>query len=322
MKVLGLSFGRKMKNCELLVKQALMAAEAAGAEVKFVRMLDLEIKPCTGCGGCGNSLQKGGSGRCIIKDDLPFVDDLFLESDAIICAAPVYALGPSGQLKQIIDRFGPSHDRAFLNEENKLRIAAGKSGDELVDPRNFKDRFAGLISVGGAKTRNWVSYGLPTMHILCFPSHIKVVDQIDAFNMGSIGSPLLDDQLMERVAQLGRNVFEACGKKREEVEFKGDEQGICPVCHCNHLTVYDTTTVECPICGIYGTLSVDGDKVKVHFSEAEQKRSRLNYDGKLEHYLEIRSFGSVAGPKMAAGKEKIDATIGKYKGYAEVAPVK
>lgn len=322
MKVLGLSFGRKMKNCELFVKEALMAAEAAGAEVQFVRMIDLDIKTCTGCGACGASLDNGGSGRCVIKDDLPFIDDLYLECDAMIVAAPVYAVGPSGQLKQMIDRMGPSHDRAFLNENNKQRIAAGKTGDQLVDPRNFKDRFAGLISVGGASTRNWVAFGLPTMHLLCFPSQIKVVDQIDAFNMGSIGSPLLDDALMARVAQLGRNVAEAIGKPADEVTFKGDEDGICPVCHNNLLTVYKTTTVECPVCGIFGKLSVDGENVKVTFSEAEKARSRHTYEGKMEHYREIKGFGAIAGPKMMAGKDKIAAKIEKFKGYAETAPVK
>ena len=85
MKVLGLSFGRKMKNCEILVKEALLEAQSMGAEVQFIRMIDLDIKPCTGCGGCGNSLQKGGSGRCIIKDDLPMVDEAFMESDCDPC---------------------------------------------------------------------------------------------------------------------------------------------------------------------------------------------------------------------------------------------
>jgi flavone/flavonol reductase len=318
MKVLGISFGRKMKNCEILVKHALMEAEKAGAEVSFIRMVDLDVKTCTGCGGCGKSLDNGGNGRCIIKDDLPYVDEAVLNSDAIIVAAPVYALGPSGQLKQMADRFGPSHDLAFLTNANEQRKEAGKTGDELVDPRNFKHRYAGLISVGGAKTKNWVSLGLPTMHILCFPAQIKVVDQIDAYNMGSIGSPLLDKDLMERVARLGRNVTSSIGKRHEEVKWMGEEDGTCPVCHCDLLIANGTTTVECPVCGIYGKVAIEGEKLKVTFSEAEQKRSRLNYDGKLEHYTEIKSFGSIAGPKMAAAKDVLPGMLEKYKDYREV----
>ncbi|MGI6326413.1 MAG: flavodoxin family protein [Saccharofermentanales bacterium] len=318
MRILGLSFGRKMKNCEIMVKSALMEAEKAGADVAFIRMIDMDIKTCTGCGGCGRSLDSGGNGRCIIKDDLPYVDEEFLKADAIIVAAPVYALGPSGQLKQMADRMGPSHDLAFLTKANEQRIADGKTGDQLVDPRNFKQRYAGLISVGGASTRNWTSFGLPIMHILCFPSHIKVIDQIDAYNMGGIAHPLLDEQLMARVARMGRNIAQACGKPHSEVPFMGDEKGTCPVCNCDLLTVRGSTTVECPICGIYGQLSVEGDKVQVTFSEAEQKRSRLNYDGKLEHYVEIKGFGAIAGPKIKAAGDALNDKIKTFENYREL----
>lgn len=317
MKVLGLSFGRKMQTCEMLVKEALMAAEAEGHEVQFVRMMDLEIKPCTGCGGCFMGMATGRSGRCIIKDDLPLVDELLMESDGLIVAAPVYAVGPAGLLKTVVDRFGPSHDIAFLTETNKRRIAEGKTGDQLIDPRNFKERFAGLISVGGAMTRNWTAFGLPTMHLMCFSSQIKVIDQIDAYDMGRAGSCLLDKKLMAKTAQMGRNIAAAMGKPAAEVSFKGEEEGICPVCHNNLLTVFQTTTVECPVCGIYGKVSIEGEKLTVTFSEAEQHRSRLNYAGKMEHYLEINSMGAIAAPKLAAAKEEIAAQTAKYKGYKE-----
>lgn len=318
MRVLGLSFGRKMKNCEILCKAALMEAEKAGHEVAFIRMIDMDIKTCNGCGGCGKSLDSGGSGRCVIKDDLPYIDEEFLKADAIIVAAPVYALGPSGQLKQMADRMGPSHDLAFLTNANEKRKADGKTGDQLVDPRNFKQRFAGLISVGGASTRSWVSFGLATMHILCFPSGIKVIDQIDAYNMGGVGHPLLDEDLMGRVRRLGQHVAEACGKPHDEVPFQGDEEGTCPVCHLDLLTVRGSTTVECPLCGSYGHLSVEGDKVKVTFSAAEQKRSRLNYDGKLEHYTEIKGFGAIAGPKIRAAGDALNEKIKTYENYNEL----
>ncbi len=318
MRVLGISFGRRMKNCEILVKEALMEAEKAGHEVALIRMIDYDVKPCIGCGGCGNSLDKGGSGRCVIKDDLPLIDEEFLKSDAIIVGAPVYALGPSGQLKQMADRMGPSHDLAFLTMANKQRIAEGKTGDQLLDPRNFKQRYAGLISVGGAVTHNWVSFGLPTMHILCFPSQIKVIDQIDAYGMGSKGSPLLDEDLMERTRRLGRNIVSAVGKPHDEIGWLGDDDGVCPVCHCDLVMLSGTTRVECPVCGSYGQLSVDGDKVKVTFSEAEQKRSRLYLPGKMEHYNEIKSFSGIAGPKIMAAGDELKRKLKKYEGYREL----
>lgn len=318
MKVVGISFGRKMKNTELLVKEALLKAEESGAEVQFIRATHMDIKPCNGCGACMKSLATGGNGKCVIKDDLAILDEAILNADAVIYGAPVYVLGPTGQLKQMADRFGPSHDRAFLTMENEKRIKAGKTGEDLVDPRNFKNRFAALISVGGAVTQNWVSFGLPMMHLVCFSSHIKVVDQMDVYDMGRTGSVLLNQDLMDRAGKLGQNLISVIGKDRDLVSWMGDNEGTCPVCHCDLLTVNGTTTVQCPVCGIYGKLSVDGDKVRVAFSEAEQKRSRLNYDGKHEHWAEIMSMGPVAGPKLAAAAEELEIKMKRYEGYGEL----
>ena len=68
MKILGVTCGRKNSNTEILVKEALMGAEEAGAEVELVRLHDLTIKPCTGCNSCVIDLfEKGGAGHCMIR---------------------------------------------------------------------------------------------------------------------------------------------------------------------------------------------------------------------------------------------------------------
>ena len=46
MKILGISGGRKMGNSEILLKEALMGAKEEGADVEFIRMLDMDIRPC------------------------------------------------------------------------------------------------------------------------------------------------------------------------------------------------------------------------------------------------------------------------------------
>ena len=43
------------------------------------------------------------------------------------------------------------------------------------------------------------------------------------------------------------------------------------------------------MCGIAGELQVVDGKIEVSFSEAEQQRSRLRWDGKLEHSTEIKT---------------------------------
>jgi multimeric flavodoxin WrbA len=109
MKVLGLTCGRKMSNTEILVKEALMGAEEMGAEVELVRLMDLNIKPCTGCNSCVVDLfEKAGSGECIIKnDDFKFIDDKIHDCDGLVLGSPIYEKAPQGLLKVLNDRMGP-----------------------------------------------------------------------------------------------------------------------------------------------------------------------------------------------------------------------
>ncbi len=47
-KVMGITAGRKDSNSEILLKEALMYCEEAGAEVTMVNLKDYHIESCTG----------------------------------------------------------------------------------------------------------------------------------------------------------------------------------------------------------------------------------------------------------------------------------
>lgn len=132
MKVLGLSFGRQNGNCDTVLKQALLGAQTAGAEVEFLNTCNLRIDRCVGCGACDKVREKGGMSVCIHKDDFPFVEDLIMEADALIVAAPVYSIAPVGQYKNLCDKMGASHDRSALLRENERRREAGFSEDQMM----------------------------------------------------------------------------------------------------------------------------------------------------------------------------------------------
>ncbi|MBC5682992.1 MULTISPECIES: flavodoxin family protein [Clostridia] len=279
-KVLGLNFGRVNGNCKGFLKEAIKNAEAQGAEVEIIDTMKKEIKPCIGCGACSRILQSGkGQIKCCQKDDYEEISDAVLAADAIIVAAPVYVLAPTGQFKNFVDRFGPAHDKAYMLFENELR--KDTNGEEL-NPDCLKRHLVSYISVGGATTQNWVSYGIPGMNLFGMSLNMKVVDQLDAY-----GSYVPDNhqRLLEKSAEMGKHIVEALDQKTSEIEWTSDP-GTCPVCHCNEMTMTGTTKVSCPICGIYGKLVVDGDDVKVEFSEEEKRRSRLRFTGVLEHQVE------------------------------------
>jgi len=115
---------------------------------------------------------------------------------------------------------------------------------------------------------------------------------------------------------LGRHVAEAVGKPNREAKWMGDEEGTCPVCHSNLLTVPKKNPVECAICGIWGEIRMEGDEIVVTFSEEEQRRARLTIAGKLEHFHEIRDNFRIAAQRD--DQDQIPVRLKKYEGYKEI----
>ena len=319
MKALGISFGKKNANTDILVKEALFGIKEAcpDAEIEFVNTNRLKIDRCTGCGACSTSLEKGGDNDCIVKDDLQALEEQIRDADCIILGSPVYVLQPVGQFKNMVDRFSCRHDTSAVSWVYEKRKRGELPGDpEMKDPRRFKQRYIGYISVGGATTSNWVSMGTPTLHLFGFPNMMKVIGNLDVHSMGTVGHPLLDNDLMNTVHGLGLAVGNAYGKPLEKIEWYGDK-GTCPMCHQNLITLNGTTTVECPVCGIEGKLSIDGDKVDVEFSKEQQARARGTFEGLREHTVEIQGFGKTSAPKVIANKDFINEGMKKYKNFEE-----
>lgn len=310
MKLLGISAGRKMGNSEVLLTEALMAAQKEGADVELLRLNDLKIKPCTGCISCSQDQQTGGTGACIIKnDDMPFFNEKLLDCDGIILSTPVYILTPPGYFKVLCDRIGPSHDMAWQMEAKKIAEREGRQSQ--IDPRFFKQRVAGFIAVGGAPTADWVSLTLPLMNVFTFPMQIEVVDQLQVLRTPLPGQVVFNDQAIQRAVKLGQHVARNMGKPSDQIQWMGDEPGTCPVCHANVMIVGKKTQVECAICGVKGELKVQQGEIKVSFSKEEQAMARLTLAGKKKHFEEVLEVAQETIPRMAEIPEKLK----KYKNF-------
>ena len=299
MNVLGISFGRKMSNCEIMVKAALKECEKQGHEIRFIEADALNIKHCTGCISCVVGMISGrGKGGCHLKDDFHIIDEALMECDGLILGCPTFEAMPTGLYKTVCDRIGPSHDVTFRKAAYEEGLAAGKPEDQLPDKRSFKPRVGALISVGGAMTENWLAFMLPTMYMLPMSMDIKIVDAYQYYGAMAYPHVLGNEPVMERARKVGQNIADALAQEGEaRTKWRGDHEGVCPVCHCDMLTVSrDKTAVECPVCGIRGSFVVEGGKLQVTFSEEEQARSRLHIAGKVEHSTEIKTRAGEKGP--------------------------
>lgn len=116
-------------NTELLVAEALMAAEEDGAEAELLRLADKEVKPCDACLTCKETKE------CRIDDDFQPIFDKMVAADGIILGSPVYFGSASPQIKALIDRAGylsMMKGRVFENKVGGAMVVARRAGETFT----------------------------------------------------------------------------------------------------------------------------------------------------------------------------------------------
>jgi multimeric flavodoxin WrbA len=136
---------RKKGNSTYLAEMIASGAKSRGADVKFVSLHGLTIKPCNACNACKKPKARG----CAIKDDMQPIYEAMLESDAWVIASPVYWFTLSAQTKLWMDRclaFRSFGKQPFKGK--RIAIAMSYGGDDPFDSgcvnalRTFQDAYA------------------------------------------------------------------------------------------------------------------------------------------------------------------------------------
>ena len=304
-KITAFCAGRRNGNSETFTKAALMAAEKKGVEVELIRVNECNLKPCLGCPTmpCGTK----GPDCCPLQDDGAWLVEKFLDCDGFLMAAPVWCLSPNAIVTVFRDRvIGPKLDPQSFKMFGRV--------PEWVKGR-VKERPGALISVGGACTENWTSLSLPTLYTAAFTPQTNVVDHMNVTAVADMGAAVLRDDLMERAAKLGENLADAVLHMEEEhpAKWRGDTTPTaCPNCHQNLLIMHPgTNQCECAVCGKFGTVSMEDNKLSFTFEETDVN-DRLTPAGKLTHGQEIfRVKREIYEPN----KDKIPAKWQPYKDY-------
>lgn len=293
-RLLGLSAGAIGGSAEIVLKEALRAAESSGADVELVRLDELRLPT-------GPDPQH--------PDDAWWLWDRLLEADGLIVSAPIYSRTVPARLKILMDRLlGPNADRAIVERLIAMREAGLEPAVPFrLDERVLRPRVAGLIGVGGSLTPQWKTLMLPVMHTLTFSMQIAVVDQFLVHGAGTQRSVVLDDQAVRRSAQLGAHVASQLGRSFEEAEYAG-EPGLCPLCHLDVVELRGRE-VRCASCGARGHL---GDDFAVVWTDLDT--SVISMAEKRDHYDEILQTAARHG----AVRELIEARASAYDSYDPV----
>jgi multimeric flavodoxin WrbA len=124
---------RKDGNTDILMQAFLQGLRAAGGNAGEIFLRDLNIQPCTGCGGCAKT------GHCVLQDDMDRIYPLFETSDMIVLAAPVFFYGFGAMAKAMVDRSQAFWVRKYQLKQDMNSKRASGAGRGI------------MLSVGGSK---------------------------------------------------------------------------------------------------------------------------------------------------------------------------
>ena len=295
-RVLGLSAGNANGSAEILLKEALKAAEEGGAEVHLVRIDDLNLSLGPDAGA----------------DDAQWFWDQLMESDALIVSTPIYTRTIPGKLRLLGDKIsGPQADVAFTAEILRMRAEGADIPVQFpIDERVLRPRVAGFIAVGGSLPSFWKTLALPLMQTLTASMQAAIVDQVQFAGAGSPASIVLQPDALERAALLGSTVAEQAGTPFDAAEYRG-APGACPVCHLDVIALMPDGSIECASCGAHGKFVVTDGVVSTSFTGAGLDQSVNSYVEKVAHFREVQETAAAHG----ALRPQIDALAAEYLGW-------
>ncbi len=304
MKILGISAGTKNGNNDAMCKEALMGAKEMGAEIEFIRLLDLDLKHCTGCIACVKALMSGRGNICALKDDFEWLKDKMLDADGIIFSVPIFEKGAAGIFHTVVDRFGPRMDRG--NNIAAAKIAE-ENGGTAPDPRIFKEKVISYMGIGGS---DWVTRTQCDFEMLSLtPMWTTINNEVFPWSK----SIIMEDEKIRKAHEIGKNLAEAA-MDIENAQYKG-EADLCPHCHSRNFYINNDGTASCCLCGIEGKLQMTSEGIKFVFPEEQLKHAHNTLSGKFIHMNDIKmNEGRLMEIKKS---DEYKQRLQKYKDFIE-----
>jgi multimeric flavodoxin WrbA len=195
-RILGISASpRQRSNSDLLLREVIAAAEAAGAEARYISLNDYSIAPCAECGACSKT------GRCRIDDDYRKIMAEMLAADAIVVATPVFFMAVCAQCKLLIDRCQCLWSKKYILKEPVAAENAGRRGM--------------VIAVGGSKSKKMFESVRLTMKYFFDALEVEFSAALFVNRLEAAGEVLDRPDALEAARSLGSGlVGNGCGEIR------------------------------------------------------------------------------------------------------------
>lgn len=186
-RVLGiLGSPRYQGNTAILLNQATRGASHKGAEVRIVRLNELDITPCQHCDKCL------AGGDCYIEDGMQRVYSLLDWSNRLILASPIHFMGVTSQTKLMIDRC-----QVFWARKYHLKTTPLKEGDR---------RKGVFISVGAGHGDKLFQGALATVKALFLCLEVELMDTLVVPGIEMEGAICNHPDILSKAFSLGERL--------------------------------------------------------------------------------------------------------------------
>ena len=186
-RLLGISTSpRNMSNSDLLLREVIAAAEAAGSEAEYISLNDYTIAPCVECGYCA------GAGRCRIDDDYQKIMAKMLSAERIVIATPVFFMSVCAQCKLLIDRCQCLWSKKYIL---KKPVAPGHGC-----------RRGMVIAVGGSKSKKMFEAVRLTVKYFFDALDVKFAGGLFVNRLEAAGEVLERPEAVEAARRFGREL--------------------------------------------------------------------------------------------------------------------
>lgn len=112
----------RASNTHLIVEPLLEGARHAGADTREVFLIEQDIGQCLGCFNCWGKTP----GKCVQNDDMSSLLALFIDSDYVGMATPVYGMFMTSLLKKFTERLLPLNTPHIQKNEDGSYFHEGR----------------------------------------------------------------------------------------------------------------------------------------------------------------------------------------------------
>jgi multimeric flavodoxin WrbA len=179
---------RKGGNTSVLLDAVGRGIARAGGSLERIRVAELEVAPCLGCGGCDKT------GLCVVKDEMQALYEKITAARRLILASPIYFYALTAQLKAVVDRGQALWSRKSL---------AQKAGSWRADP----ERKGFLVAVAATRGERVFEGAILTAKYFFDAADFVYGGELLVRGIDRRGEMKEDRESLDRAEQFGRQVL-------------------------------------------------------------------------------------------------------------------